>query len=90
MPCHLRPRSSMPIALLLMLSSVGLLIAPSAFHRIVDRGESTGRTLVHHIVLRRCEPAAVRRRTRDRPYHRADAHFAKLMFSVLPQGPVLR
>ena len=34
------------IALLLMLSSVGLLIAPSAFHRIVDRGESTGRTLV--------------------------------------------
>ena len=34
------------IALLLMLSSVGLLIAPSAFHRIVDRGASTGRTLV--------------------------------------------
>ena len=34
------------IALLLILSSVGLLIAPSAFHRIVDRGESTGRTLV--------------------------------------------
>ena len=34
------------IALLLMLSSVGLLIAPSAFHRTVDRGESSGRTLV--------------------------------------------
>jgi hypothetical protein len=34
------------IALLLILSSVGLLIAPSAFHRIVDRGISTGRTLV--------------------------------------------
>jgi Family of unknown function (DUF6328) len=34
------------IALLLILSSVGLLIAPSAFHRIVDQGESTGRTLV--------------------------------------------
>jgi hypothetical protein len=33
-------------ALLLMLTSIGLLIAPSAFHRIVDRGESTGRTLV--------------------------------------------
>ena len=31
-------------ALLLMLSSVGLLIAPSAFHRIAARGESTGRT----------------------------------------------
>jgi Family of unknown function (DUF6328) len=29
-----------------MLSSVGLLIAPSAFHRIVDRGASPGRTLV--------------------------------------------
>ena len=29
-----------------MLSSVGLLIAPSAFQRIADRGESTGRTLV--------------------------------------------
>ena len=34
------------IALLLMLSSIGLLIAPSAFQRIADRGESTGRTLV--------------------------------------------
>jgi Family of unknown function (DUF6328) len=34
------------IGLLLMLSSVGLLIAPSAFHRIVDQGASTGRTLV--------------------------------------------
>ena len=34
------------IALLLILSSVGLLIAPSAFHRTVDRGESSGRTLV--------------------------------------------
>jgi hypothetical protein len=34
------------IALLLILGSVGLLIAPSAFHRIVDRGESTGRTLL--------------------------------------------
>jgi Family of unknown function (DUF6328) len=33
-------------ALLLMLTSIGLLIAPSAFHRIVDRGESTGRMLV--------------------------------------------
>ena len=33
-------------ALLLVLSSVGLLIAPSAFHRIVDRGESTGRTQI--------------------------------------------
>jgi Family of unknown function (DUF6328) len=31
-------------ALLLVLTSVGLLIAPSAFHRIVDRGKSTGRT----------------------------------------------
>src|ERR1700760_83938 len=31
-------------ALGLMLASVGLLIAPSAFHRIADRGESTGRT----------------------------------------------
>ena len=31
-------------ALGLMLGSVGLLIAPSAFHRIADRGESTGRT----------------------------------------------
>jgi hypothetical protein len=30
------------IALGLMLASVGLLIAPSALHRIVDRGESTG------------------------------------------------
>ena len=46
MLCRLRPRSLDAIALLLMLSSVGLLIAPSAFHRIVDRGESTGRTLV--------------------------------------------
>jgi hypothetical protein len=27
-----------------MLATVGLLIAPSTFHRIVDRGESTGRT----------------------------------------------
>ena len=34
------------IALLLMINSVALLIAPSAFHRIVDRGKSTGRTLV--------------------------------------------
>jgi Family of unknown function (DUF6328) len=34
------------IALLLILSSVSLLIAPSAFQRIVDQGESTGRTLV--------------------------------------------
>jgi hypothetical protein len=34
------------IALGLMLTSVSLLIAPSAFHRIVDRGESTGRTQV--------------------------------------------
>ena len=34
------------IALVLMLASVGLLIVPSAFHRIVDRGESTGRTQV--------------------------------------------
>ena len=44
----LAPQAKMidAIALLLMLSSVGLLIAPSAFHRIVDRGESTGRTLV--------------------------------------------
>jgi uncharacterized protein DUF6328 len=32
------------IALGLMLATVSLLIAPSAFHRIVDRGESTGRT----------------------------------------------
>ena len=32
------------VALALMLASVSLLIAPSAFHRIVDRGESTGRT----------------------------------------------
>jgi len=31
-------------ALVLMLVAVSLLIAPSAFHRIVDRGESTGRT----------------------------------------------
>jgi hypothetical protein len=31
------------VALGLMLASVGLLIAPSALHRIVDRGESTGR-----------------------------------------------
>ena len=45
MPWLLRPRSIDAIALLLMLSSVGLLITPSAFHRIVDRGDSTGRTL---------------------------------------------
>jgi hypothetical protein len=32
------------VALGLMLATVCLLIAPSAFHRIVDRGESTGRT----------------------------------------------
>jgi Family of unknown function (DUF6328) len=32
------------VALALMVASVSLLIAPSAFHRIVDRGESTGRT----------------------------------------------
>jgi hypothetical protein len=32
------------VALALMLTSVSLLIAPSPFHRIVDRGESTGRT----------------------------------------------
>ena len=31
-------------ALGLMVASVGLLIAPSAFHRVADRGESTGRT----------------------------------------------
>jgi hypothetical protein len=31
------------IALALMLSTVGLLIAPSAFHRIAERGETTGR-----------------------------------------------
>ena len=43
----LAPQAKMidAIALLLMLSSVGLLITPSAFHRIVDRGDSTGRTL---------------------------------------------
>jgi hypothetical protein len=34
------------VALLFMLGSVGLLIVPSAFHRLVDRGESSGRTLV--------------------------------------------
>ena len=32
------------VALALMLASVSLLIVPSTFHRIVDRGESTGRT----------------------------------------------
>ena len=32
------------VALVLMLVAVSLLIAHSAFHRIVDRGESTGRT----------------------------------------------
>ena len=32
------------VALALILTSVSLLIAPSPFHRIVDRGESTGRT----------------------------------------------
>jgi hypothetical protein len=31
------------IALALMLSTVGLLIAPSAFHRIAEKGETTGR-----------------------------------------------
>jgi hypothetical protein len=33
-------------ALVLILVSVGLLIAASAVHRIIDRGESNGRTLV--------------------------------------------
>ena len=32
------------VGLGLMLATVTLLVAPSAFHRIVDRGESTGRT----------------------------------------------
>jgi hypothetical protein len=36
-------RVASAIALGLMLASVGLLIAPSAYHRIADQGESTGR-----------------------------------------------
>jgi hypothetical protein len=36
-------RQMSALALLLMLLTVGLLIAPSAFHRISQKGESTGR-----------------------------------------------
>ena len=50
----LAPQAKMidAIALLLMLSSVGLLITPSAFHRIVDRGEA----LAEHWSLHRFAP----------------------------------
>ena len=47
-----------------MLLTIGLLIVPSAFHRIADRGESTGRT---RLITGRCAAvgaAAIRRRTR--------------------------
>ena len=44
------------IALGVMLASVGLLIAPSAFHRIADRGESTGRM---QVLTGRCAEAAL-------------------------------
>lgn len=44
------------VALALMLTSVSLLIAPSPFHRIVDRGESTGRT---QATLSACAAAAL-------------------------------
>jgi Family of unknown function (DUF6328) len=39
----LEARVASAIALGLMLASAGLLIAPSAYHRIADQGESTGR-----------------------------------------------
>jgi hypothetical protein len=44
------------IALGMMLASVGLLIAPSAFHRIADHGESTGRM---QALTGRCAEAAL-------------------------------
>jgi hypothetical protein len=40
-----RARCTSAFALILMLATVGLLIAPSAFHRIAEHGESTGRVL---------------------------------------------
>jgi hypothetical protein len=43
-------------ALCLMLLSIGLLIVPSAFHRIADHGESTGRT---RLITGHCAAAAL-------------------------------
>jgi hypothetical protein len=39
-----------------MVLSTGLLIAPSAYHRIVDRGESTGRM---QVLTGKCAAAAL-------------------------------
>ena len=61
------------VALALMLASVSLLIVPSTFHRIVDRGESTGRTQAMTFSLRVCGLGAVRRCTGDRPLNSAGA-----------------
>jgi hypothetical protein len=44
------------VALGLMVLSTGLLIAPSAYHRIVDRGESTGRM---QVLTGKCAAAAL-------------------------------
>jgi hypothetical protein len=44
------------IALGMMLASVGVLIAPSAFHRIADHGESTGRM---QVLTGRCAEVAL-------------------------------
>ncbi|MGO9996907.1 MAG: hypothetical protein ACLPKW_04035 [Acetobacteraceae bacterium] len=66
------------IALLLMLSSVGLLIAPFPPH-CRSRGKHWPNAC-RHIALRRSEPAAVRRGARDRPCPRAAAHRTKCCF----------
>ncbi|HYZ22963.1 MAG TPA: DUF6328 family protein [Rhodopila sp.] len=47
---------SLGCALGLLLATVGLLIAPSAFHRIAERGASTGRT---QVVAGRCAEVAL-------------------------------
>jgi hypothetical protein len=54
LPWHARAMDAW--ALGLMLLTAGLLIAPSAFHRIAERGESTGRT---QILAGRCAGTAL-------------------------------
>ncbi|GBQ80843.1 hypothetical protein AA13595_0450 [Gluconacetobacter johannae DSM 13595] len=54
LPRHARVMAAM--ALGLMLLTIGLLIAPSAYHRIAERGRSTGRI---HILIGRLAAAAL-------------------------------